>query len=483
MDLVIKKIGKLPEKKDLALLVTSPKALEEYGLSRDEIKFAEKMLGDKTKIIHINQLERHVFLLCADCENFDKDYLAMEAARKTGNNLLKYINEYKIKTISLIDCEDSPDFTLAVAEGMALGSYKFLKYFSKKNKKEKAGSLKRIEILSKDLKDCQIENLNITSEAVYIARDLVNEPVSYLTAPKFADEIKKLGKEAGFGVKVFGMKKIEKLKMGGLLAVNKGSIDPPRFSILTWKPDMAKNKKPLVLVGKGIVYDTGGLSLKPTPNSMDEMKCDMGGAATVVGTMYAIAKAELPYYVVGLVPSTDNRPDGNAYAPGDVVTMHNGLQVEVLNTDAEGRMILADALSYAQQYKPKLVIDAATLTGAAAVAIGIHGIVAMGNADGNIMKLLKKSGNKVFERIAEFPFWDEYGEEMKSDIADLKNIGGREGGAITAGKFLENFTDYPYIHLDIAGPAFLGRNDAYRLKGGTGVGIRLLFDFIQNYFK
>ena len=269
--------------------------------------------------------------------------------------------------------------------------------------------------------------------------------------------------------------------MGGLLAVNKGSIDPPTFSILEWKPAKAKNKKPIILVGKGVVYDTGGLSLKPTPNSMDMMKCDMGGAAAVIGALYAVSKNKLPYHVIGLVPATDNRPGGNAYAPGDVITMHNKKTVEVLNTDAEGRMILADALSYAQKYKPELVLDAATLTGAAANAIGHYGVVAMGNADEKIMKKLKDSGNKVYERIVEFPFWDEYSEQLKSSIADMTNLGNGAGGAITAGKFLEKFTDYPYIHLDIAGPAFIKKPVDYISQGGTGVGVRLFYDFIKNY--
>jgi len=184
--------------------------------------------------------------------------------------------------------------------------------------------------------------------------------------------------------------------------------------------------------------------------------------------------------VVGLIPATDNRPGENAYVPGDVITLHNGKTVEVLNTDAEGRLVLGDALSYAQKYKPELVIDLATLTGAAVAAIGTFGIVSMGTATLAEKHNLQKSGEKVYERLAEMPFWDEYAELIKSDIADIKNIGGPHGGAITAGKFLEHFTDYPWMHLDIAGPAFLTVKDGYRGKGGTGVGVRLLYDFIKN---
>jgi leucyl aminopeptidase len=267
--------------------------------------------------------------------------------------------------------------------------------------------------------------------------------------------------------------------MGGLLAVNKGSIDPPTFTIFEWKPKNKVNKKPIVLVGKGVMYDTGGLSLKPT-NYMDTMKCDMAGGAAVAGAMYAISKAKLPVHVIGLIPATDNRPDGNAYVPGDVITMLDGTTVEVLNTDAEGRMIMADALSYAKNYDPELVIDIATLTGAAAVALGENAIVGMCTKSEKEFRALQKSGMRVNERVIEFPFWDEYKDMLKSTIADLKNIGGMYAGAITAGKFLEHFTDYPYIHLDIAGPAFIKKRDSYRVTGGTGVGVRLFFEFVKS---
>jgi leucyl aminopeptidase len=212
---------------------------------------------------------------------------------------------------------------------------------------------------------------------------------------------------------------------------------------------------------------------------MDYMKCDMAGAAAVSCAIYAIALAGLPLHIIGLIPATDNRPDGNAYVPGDVVTMYDGTTVEVLNTDAEGRMILADALAYAKQYKPELVIDLATLTGAAHAALGNEGMAGMGNAPREIMNRLIDCGYAVHERIAEFPFWEEYKDMLKSDIADMKNIGGKYAGAITAGKFLEHFTDYPYIHLDIAGPAFNKKRESYRGIGGSGVGVRLLFEFFR----
>ena len=454
------------KQQSLILLCKSLDHLSEFDLSIEEKKYLEKALKNEQKSMLINRYSNCIFIVLTS-DNLEK-------IRLSGNSLHPQIIKEKIEDITVVDCCKNPSESLAFVEGLALSNYQFLKYFNDK----KVHSLKSIG-LHFDGSEKDIQHLQSVVLGTYVARDLVNEPFSYLTAPQYSEEIEALGMESGFSVEVYHKSKIEALKMGGLLAVNKGSIDPPTFNIMEWKAEGATNKNPIVLVGKGIVYDTGGLSLKSTPNSMDIMKCDMGGSAAVVGTMYAIAKAKLNIHVVGLVPATDNRPSGNAYAPGDVITMHDGSTVEVLNTDAEGRLILADALSYAKKYNPEIVIDLATLTGAAARAIGKQGIVAMGN-DQQTMSDLKESGHKVHERLAEFPFWEEYKEDLKSSIADLKNLGGAEAGAITAGKFLEHFTDYPYTHLDIAGPAFTQNSFNYRGQGGTGVGVRLLFDFLKN---
>lgn len=369
------------------------------------------------------------------------------------------------------------DAVYPLIEGFLLASYQFLHYF--KDREQKAFALEAL-LVDEGLEAERVLELHHISDMVSWARDMVNEPVSFLNAEQFAAEIEKLGKTAGFKATVLEKTQIESLKMGGLLAVNQGSIDPPTFSILEYKPKKPINKKPYVFVGKGVVYDTGGLSLKPTPNSMDVMKSDMAGAACVVGALGLIALQELPVHVVALVPATDNRPGLNAYAPGDVVTMYDGTTVEVLNTDAEGRMILADALAYAEKFKPELVIDAATLTGAALRAIGEHAAIAMGNAENDTFTRLEEAGVATHERVVRFPFWPEYMEEMKSTIADLKNLGGPNAGMITAGKFLEHFVKAPYIHMDIAGPAWLDRNSSYRPKGGTGYGVRLLYQFIKS---
>ncbi len=408
----------------------------------------------------------------------DKAYhLDLENARKAANAAYKLLKDYDADQIEIINGGVSPGEMIAYLEGLCLTNYQFNKYFTKKDNNQ--FTIKHAQVVCDQITDQDIVLLNAVLEGTVFSRDLVNEPLSYLTAEKLAEEITGKGKEAGFTVEVFNKKKIESLRMGGILAVNKGSVDPPTFSILEWKPENPVNDKPYVLVGKGVVYDTGGLSLKPTPDSMDYMKCDMSGAAAVAGAFHAIAKAGLPVHVIGLIPATDNRPDGNAYVPGDVVKMYDGSTVEVLNTDAEGRMILADALSYAKQYNPELVIELSTLTGAAHAAVGNFAIVGMGNAGEEKMAELKESGFLTFERIAEFPFWDDFSELLKSDIADQKNIGGKYAGAITAGKFLEKFTDYPYIHLDIAGPAFNKTDDFYRGRGGSGVGVRLLFDYFK----
>ena len=401
-----------------------------------------------------------------------------EQLRRHGSIVADSVNLNKGKDLYIYNQTKQQSLSLFAAEGMVLGNYQFIKH--KPTAAKNKNTLQSIIIANSNIKQSQVDELNIVCSATILARDLVNEPVNYLNATDLSNAFKTMGKLSGFKVDVLNRKKIKELKMGGLLAVNAGSVDEPTFSVMEYKPNKPKNKKPYILIGKGVVYDTGGLSLKPTLASMDLMKCDMAGAAAVGCAMYAIAKAKLNIHVIALVPATDNRPGFNAFAPGDIITMMDGSTVEMLNSDAEGRMILADALHYAKRFNPELVIDIATLTGAAMAAIGTFGMVGMGNISNNQKNKLHQSGINVYERIAEFPFWDEYDELMKSDIADQKNIGGALGGSITAGKFLAKFTNFPYYHLDIAGPAFLSSKDSYRGKGGTGYGVRFFFDFFKN---
>ena len=401
-----------------------------------------------------------------------------EQLRRHGSIVADSVNLNKGKDLYIYNQTKQQSLSLFAAEGMVLGNYQFIKH--KPTAEKNKNTLQSIIIANSNIKQSQVDELNIVCSATILARDLVNEPVNYLNATDLSNAFKAMGKLSGFKVDVLNRKKIKELKMGGLLAVNAGSVDEPTFSVMEYKPNKPKNKKPYILIGKGVVYDTGGLSLKPTLASMDLMKCDMAGAAAVGCAMYAIAKAKLNIHVIALVPATDNRPGFNAFAPGDIITMMDGSTVEMLNSDAEGRMILADALHYAKRFNPELVIDIATLTGAAMAAIGTFGMVGMGNISNNQKNKLHQSGINVYERIAEFPFWDEYDELMKSDIADQKNIGGALGGSITAGKFLAKFTNFPYYHIDIAGPAFLSSKDSYRGKGGTGYGVRFFFDFFKN---
>jgi leucyl aminopeptidase len=446
------------------------------NLPPEQVKFLQSELQKKdAKQVNLNYLGRYISILIIDEKK--EVYQLKEQIRKHAATVADVVNQLKGESLEILCTSKNTLFALAAAEGAVLASYQFIKH--KPSAKQK-NTLKAVYVVGTGLNEKHILQTNCVIDATLKARDLVNEPVNHLNATDLANAFKALGKSAGFNVEIWNKAKIKQKKMGGLLSVNAGSVDEPTFSILSYKPKNAKNKKPYVLVGKGVVYDTGGLSLKPTPNSMDSMKCDMAGAAAVGCALYAIAKAKLPIHVIALVPATDNRPGFNAFAPGDIITMMDGSTVEMLNSDAEGRMILADALHVAKSYKPELTIDIATLTGAAAAAIGQYGIVGMGTATDKQKEALKQSGMNVYERIAEFPFWDEYDDLMKSDIADQKNIGGPYGGAITAGKFLAKFTDYPYFHLDIAGPSFLAGKDSYRGKGGTGVGVRLLFDFFAN---
>lgn len=426
---------------------------------------AERFFVSDKKFDYLKLEDNFIFLI--------KEDQKAEELRVIGSKIQGFVAD-SFEQISLIGKEKS---VLYLAEGLALANYQFNRFFSKP-KNNKLHSI----LVHEEFDEAKLNELNNTVKSVYWTRDVVNTPVNNLNANQLAEEIVKLGSEAEFSVQVLEKTQIESLKMGGLLAVNKGSIDPPTFTISEYKPKKVKNKKPIVLVGKGVVYDTGGLSLKPTPGSMDTMKSDMAGAAAVAGAIYLAALQKLPLHIIGLIPATDNRPGGNAYTPGDVITMFDGTTVEVLNTDAEGRMILADALAYSGKYDPEIVIDAATLTGAAVRAIGTEASIIMGNAKDSYFESLEKAGFETWERVVRFPFWDDYKEHMKSKIADLKNIGTANAGMISAGKFLEHFCKAPYIHMDVAGPTWLDSKENYRGFGGTGAGVRLLYEFFKTHY-
>ena len=463
---------------DTVVLVTSPDNLSSYVRSDAEHAYVEQKMKHQAAMITINQYDRLLVLIPPVVDK--TDHLLDEAYRKKGFDLFNLAKREGIDTWQMRGEGEATTALLAMCEGLLLSSYAFDKYkAARKGSAEKPFALKSLTVVHSALKKGDVTEVQNVVEATFLARDLVNEPVISLNAEQLGKVFKKVGKESKFTVNVLDKAKIKSLKMGGLLSVNAGSVDPPTFSVLEYKPSKPVNKRPYVLVGKGVTYDTGGLSLKPSA-SMDTMKSDMGGAAAVIGTLMAVAKNKLPVHVVGLIPATDNRPSGNAIVPGDVITISDGTTVEVLNTDAEGRLILADALSFGKKYDPELVIDLATVTGAAAVALGKEGIVMMGTADDEQKQALVVAGNQTYERLVEFPLWEEYRSYLDSDIADLKNIGGRMAGAITAGMFLRHFPDYDWIHLDIAGVAFLDSADGYRGKNGTGAGVRLLYQFFRN---
>jgi len=465
---------RIKPEEDFIILVQDMEKLNQTPLSEQEQEYVrENYVEGKRETFFFNRLSQFVFVHFCKPE---PDAAALEKLRKKGDELVASLTKEKKSQAVIFAAGVYPSSALALAEGMALGAYRFVKH---KKPDDKQTLFTKLKIAAGSIDEEHVAALQNLVTACYEARNLVNEPGNVVDALSFAESMKKLCIRAGASVEVFDKKRIGELGMEALLTVNKGSKTEPSFTVIEWKPKNAVNPKPLVLVGKGLVFDTGGINIKPT-SGLDTMKCDMAGGAAVFGAIYAAALNKLPLYVVALIPATDNRPGENAMLPGDIIRLSNGKTVEIINTDAEGRLILADALLYAQKYNPELVIDLATLTGSAQMAIGKFGMAGMHQGAPDAMEKLKQSGWNVYERIAELPFWEEYGEEMESDIADLRNIGkGGGGGAITAGKFLAHFISYPWIHLDIAGVAFMDSRESYRGKGATGVGVRLLYDFLK----
>jgi leucyl aminopeptidase len=471
----ILRIAQISPDQSVICILGSDHVPEKLNLGKSENDFAHAQLQVKKEYIIINSYNKYIYLI--RLKEGISHYKVREELRKTAYNLRKFIKGNNHSELVITSDKAYKGAIEDFAEGLILSFYSFEKYKTIEEEGGENNYPARL-LLHGKIADSEIKWLVDLTDAVYFTRDLIKEPVNQLNATSLAEEIKKLGDAAGFKVEILAKGKIEALKMGGLLAVNKGSVDPPVFCILDWHPANCLNKKPFVLVGKGIVYDTGGLNIK-TGEFMAGMNGDMAGAAIVTGIIHTAAKTGIPLHIIGLIPSTDNRPGGNAYTQGDIITMYNKMTVEIGNTDAEGRLILADAISYASKYSPELIIDIATLTGSAAMTFGNQAIAVMTNADRKYIDLLEQCGNEVYERIAELPLWEEYGELLKSDIADLKSIGGREAGAIIAGKFIERFAEYPLMHMDIAGTEMLKKDDFYRIKNGPASGLRLLSTFLR----
>jgi leucyl aminopeptidase len=445
-------------------------------LTEAEFVFMEQGIAQKVKQYLFPRGKGSIIVKLVSTK--DTPHEREEAIRMAGNDILALCSQYKFKAIT-INAYCETEVIYPFVEGMVLGNYAFVKYFSKEERRKPR--LETINIIDSVMTPAQMQELRHITEAVYRSRSLVNEPFASMDTLILSEEIHAIAAESGFKVETLGKEQIQAMRMGGLLAVNQASNKPPHFHILEWKPADATNTNPIVLVGKGVVFDTGGLSLKPA-DGLETMKCDMAGAAAVVGAISAISKNKLPVHIIGLIPATDNVIGENAVAPGDVVRMYSGTTVEIVNTDAEGRLILADALHYAKKLSPSLVIDFATLTGAAVRALGSHAICYMGTANKEVKTMLEDSGLATYERLVELPLWAEYGDELKSNIADMKNLGSSYAGMITAGKFLEHFTAFPWLHLDIAGPAYLKSAQGYRTKDGTGVGVRLMYHFIKTNY-
>jgi len=373
----------------------------------------------------------------------------------------------------------------AITEGVMLADYRYDRYLPR----ERAGQpivLDHVTLLiSSSDSTAMAKKAVATAEAigtgVCFARDLVNAPGNLKSPEYLAMQAVTMAEQVGIKAKLLDRRELERQGFGAMLGVAQGSACAPYLIVLEYQGG-ARTDKPIALVGKGVTFDAGGISLKPA-EKMDEMKMDMGGAAAVLGTMMTAAKMKLPINLVAVVPAVENMPSGTAIRPGDILTSLSGKTIEVLNTDAEGRLILADALTYVGLYEPRVVIDVATLTGAVIVGLGNCAAGVLGNHDGLIQKLLK-AGECSGERLWQLPLWEEYAELIKSDFADVKNTGGRAAGTITAAAFLQKFADdYRWAHLDIAGMAWEGSGKAGQPKGGTGFGVRVLVEYLRGEAK
>ena len=407
-----------------------------------------------------------------------KNEVSAENLRQAGGKAAVHLCDKGMKKIavstSLISSlKLSP---LNFIEGALLSLYKFERYRKEKDNKK----IDNITILSKTSKRLRDElkwAMTIIS-SVYFARDLINTPSNDMTPTHLAKTALSL-KNKKLSVKVLERKDAERLGMNVFLSVTKGSHEPPKFIVLEYK---GAKSKPLVLIGKSITFDSGGISLKPS-DGMEKMKYDMAGGAAVLGVLKAASELKLPVNLVGILPATENLPGGSATKPGDIARSISGKTVEIINTDAEGRLILADAIGYAKRFKPAAIIDIATLTGACSVALGNEAIAMMGN-DRNLLDNIKKSAENTYERVWEMPLFDEYKEYLKSDIADIKNTGGKNGSLVTAAYFLYEFAEKtPWVHLDIAGTAWVEKDKPYIPKGASAIGVRLIIDYLRSELK
>jgi leucyl aminopeptidase len=418
------------------------------------------------------------------------DKLTLEGLRQAAGSAAQYARGLGASTLSApIQAAEQasvePSETAqAVVEGMVLALYRFDKFKTEENDRRDVTSVTLLANNQERAKAVRqgAEIGRILGESANLARSLINHPSNEMTPTILAEQARQMAKVCHLKCEVLDRKDMEKLGMGLLLGVAQGSEELPKFIILEHRGGK-RGQGNLVFVGKGVTFDSGGISIKPA-DGMERMKYDMSGGAAVIGALRATALLQVPQNVIGLIPATENLPSGKATKPGDVHRAMNGKTAEIINTDAEGRLILGDALAYAARYKPVACVDLATLTGACVVALGHEAIGMMGNAEGEeLMDRLRRAGMRTGERVWQLPLWDEYLEHVKSDVADVKNVGmGRAAGTIAGAAFLVKFVDgYPWVHLDIAGTAWADREQPYKPKGGTGVGVRLLTQMVLDW--
>jgi len=379
---------------------------------------------------------------------------------------------------------DFEEVSQALVEGSVLGLYRFLKYKTNEESDRKK-DITTITLLTETAASVKALQSGAKAGAVIadstsMVRDMVSCPPVDMTPAIVAAKAQELARQLGFTVRVLERAQMQKLGMGALLGVASGSVQPPKFIIIEYRKG---GKKPVIaLVGKTITFDSGGISIKPSEN-MDKMKDDMSGGAAVLGAIRTAAALKLPLNIVGLLPATENMPSGSAYKPGDVLRTLSGQTIEIINTDAEGRLILSDALAYACRYKPAVIVDIATLTGACRIALGQEATGMVGT-DEKLKQKIREAGEKTGERVWELPLWEGYYDQIKSDIADMKNAGSRDGGVITAAALLSKYVQkYPWVHLDIAATSWTEKERPYTPKGATGIGMRLLTQFLRDYEK
>ena len=461
-----------PLSKRLASLLTDRRTRGEFTGTAYQLSLVEPALFPAKRLLLVGLGKRHD--------------VTLERIRRVAGTVAGYVKTLGIAEATMVLFGAGiPKLAVgpsaqAQVEGFLLGLYEFTYY--KTEQKPPTRPLTRATLLVSDRRQFAavqqgVDRAAIVADAAMRARDLGNHPSNVATPSKIAELAQEFASELRLRCTILERVEMERMGMGALFGVARGTTEPPKLIILEYKGGPAGDP-PIALVGKTITFDTGGISLKPSEN-MEQMKDDMSGGAAVLCAVQAAARLKLPINIVGLLPATENMPGGNAQKPGDIVKTLSGLTVEVINTDAEGRLVLADALTYATRYKPRAIIDMATLTGACSVALGKHAIGLMGSSP-SLVSQLTAAGEASGERTWEFPLWEEYYEQIKSPVADLKNVGGRGAGTITAGAFLSKFVgNYPWAHLDIASTAWTDEAKPYTPKGVTGIGVRLLLEFLS----